>query len=474
MFKKALFLTTGNTISSLLLLVRNILVARLISVEDFGIASTFAITMALIEMMTQLGMDRMIVQDKDGDNPSMQAGLQAFQAIRGMAAGALLYLIAAPYAALLGVPEIAWAYQLIALIPMMRGFWHFDMHRLKREMNYMPHVLVYVVPAFLSVLAVLPLVSSFGDYQVMLYAILIQQALMLTISHLTAKRPYLLALNWPLIRRATGFGWPLLINGALLFAIFNGEKILVARELGMETLASFALMFSLTLTPTLVLASSAQSFFLPQLSRVQDDPARFTRLYLVTAQTSLVIAIALASGIALLGPPIVALLLGDKYVSALTLLVMLGVVQALRVAKSGLAVVALARARTGNAMMANAPRVLALPLALVLLWQGGDVMTIVWVAIGAEVTGYLVALALVRRQLRLPLRGLVIPATLAALTLALIAIDAAMTPPQPALMPHFHLFQLVYLAAGGAMLLSMRALRDYLLRRTATPPQQTP
>lgn len=473
MFKKALFLTTGNSMSSLLLLVRNIVVARLISVEDFGIASTFAITMALIEMMTQLGMDRMIVQNKDGNNPAMQAGLQAFQAMRGVAAGALLYLIAAPYAALLGVPEIAWAYQLIALIPMMRGFWHFDMHRLKREMNYIPHVLVYTVPAFLSVLAILPLVDSFGDYQVMLYAILIQQALMLTISHLTAKRPYRLTFDPALIRKATLFGWPLLVNGALLFAIFNGEKILVGRELGMETLASFALMFSLTLTPTLVLASSAQSFFLPQLSQAQDDQPTFTRLYLVTAQTSLVIAIALATGVALLGPPIVALLLGPKYVSALTLLVMLGIVQALRVAKSGLAVVALARARTGNAMMANAPRVLALPLALLLLLRGGDVMSIVWVAIAAETVGYLVALMLVRRQLRLPLRGLLFPALLAALALALVAIDVMRTTPAPTLLEHLHPFQLSYLAAAGAMLLSMRSLQAYLLQRPASKPSQS-
>ena len=55
MFRSTLFLLSGNAFGSLMMLVRNLLVARLISVENYGIAATFAICMAIVEMMSTLG-----------------------------------------------------------------------------------------------------------------------------------------------------------------------------------------------------------------------------------------------------------------------------------------------------------------------------------------------------------------------------------------------------------------------------------
>jgi len=466
MFKSALLLTTGNIINSLMLLVRNVVVARLISVEDFGVAATFAITMAFIEMMTQLGMDWMIVQDKDGNNPKMQASLQAFQAMRGVIAGILMFAIAAPYAALLGVEDIVWAYQLIALVPVVRGFIHFDVHRLKREMNFMPFVVHLALPAMLSVLAAYLFSFIWDDWRIMLYALMTQHILMLLISHIVAERRYAFIWDMSLMKRAFIFGWPLLVNGGLLFIIFNGEKIIVGRELGMVDLALFAMMFTLTLTPTLVLQNSTQTFFLPQLSNNQENAAEFTRLSHVTLQFALLIAVVLTVGIALFGPPIVGLLLGEKYYPGLPLLVWLAIVQAIRVAKVGGAIVSLAKAFTNNAMIANGARVLAMPIAWFLVVEGYGLMAVIVLAIIAETIGYFMSLYLVKHRVKIELGPVVLPLCLTALTLALIALDLVLYPPQNgAILDHAHLFQLTYIAAGIAAMASMKEAMSYVWSR---------
>ena len=64
--------------------VRNIIVARLISPQDFGIAATFAITMSLLEMISDLAADRLIIQAKDGEDPQLQATAQLWQFTRGL------------------------------------------------------------------------------------------------------------------------------------------------------------------------------------------------------------------------------------------------------------------------------------------------------------------------------------------------------------------------------------------------------
>lgn len=466
MLKRALLLTTGNTMTSLMLMVRNILIARLISVEDFGIAATFAITMALIEMMTQFGLQQMIVQDRKGNDENVQTGMHAFQAFRGVLAGLFLFLIAAPYANFLGVPEVAWAYQLIALVPAIRGFIHFDVFRQQREMRYWPFIISHTGAAMASLIIVLPLMLFFGDWRVMLYAIMGQYVLMVLFSHLMAERRYGLSWDTALMGRAVRFGWPLLVNGAMLWVIFNGERLVVGRELGMAELGIFSVALSLTLTPTLVLSGSAQSFFLPQLSGAQDDAKRFGFLYHVTVETSMVIGIAVAVGLALLGPPIAFLLLGEKYLPMLPLLAFLGIAQALRVGKQGIAIVSLGRAVTGNAMIANAPRVLAVLLVWYLVAeQGAGIMTVIVVAILAEMAGFCVALSLLRYKLRLPLQRLVLPIVFAALTLVVIGVDGLTHQADPGLLGHLHLAQIGYLLMAGCMLFAMKDFRRYLFSR---------
>jgi O-antigen/teichoic acid export membrane protein len=70
MFRAAILLFSGNSLSSLFSLARSVVIAHLISVSDFGIASTFALAMSVIEMMTALGLQQQIVQHKDGDDSS--------------------------------------------------------------------------------------------------------------------------------------------------------------------------------------------------------------------------------------------------------------------------------------------------------------------------------------------------------------------------------------------------------------------
>ena len=76
MLKKAFLVVTGNAFGSALLLLRNLIVARLVSPHDYGIASTFAIVMSLVEMLSYVGLNQLMVVDKDGDDPHFQRAMQ--------------------------------------------------------------------------------------------------------------------------------------------------------------------------------------------------------------------------------------------------------------------------------------------------------------------------------------------------------------------------------------------------------------
>lgn len=465
MFKKALMLVSGNAFASALSLVRNLAIARLVSPEDYGIASTFAISMSIVEMMSYLGLQQLMIVDKDGDVPHVQAAAQGFQVLRGCLSSTILFLISGLYAAFLGIEQVAWAFQIIALVPFFNGFQHFDQHRLKRHMNFRPSVLTSALPPLFSVLSVWPAYLLWPDFRVMLVSIFTQALSMVLVSHLTAERRYQLAWDRWLVRRAIEFGWPLLLNGVLLFAIFNGDRLIIGRELGMTTLAIFSMGFTLTLTPTLVLANSMQTFFVPMLSREVDNRPAFQTLSEAAIEGGVVIGLLLILGTSLLGGPIVHILLGSKYEGLLPFLVQLGIMQGLRVAKSGPSLIALSRGRNGLSIWANIPRILTLPVAWVVVLRTGNIESVIGVGIAAEGLGLMIALWTTRTRLGVHLRHLVLPMALFFGFAAVSWWDAWVTAPRPLFADHLHPGLLLVLFVGLATILSMSALRKVTLRR---------
>ncbi len=460
MLRSALLILSGNAFASLLLLARNLLVARMIPLADYGMASTFALVMAVVEMASAFGLQQQIVQAKDGDDPHFQAVLQGFQLLRGCVSGAALFVLAGPMADFMGIPEVTWAYRLLALVPVLNALVHFDIHRLNRHMVFWPMILTGALPALVSVLVLWPLAHWFGDWRVMLYAILVQASLSVLVSHLVAKRRWRLAFDAAIIGQSLRFGWPLLANAVLLFLVFQGDRMIVGRELGMATLAVFSMGLTLTLTPTLVLAKSVQNLFLPLLSAARHDPIRFQYIASVTQQLILLAGTSFCLAILLIGPFLAYAVLGDGYKSLHPLIFVFALQQALRVFKVAPALVALAKGHTSNAMIANLVRVCALPLCWYVAITSGDLVLILWIATAAEVFSYTVSSVLLHRiQIKIGLLShLAVAAVLSTAILCWTQADKTnVSPAWPA--------WATMILGLGVCLAAMPELRQYLRKR---------
>ena len=287
MIKAATALLGGNLGIALLKFVRNILVARLLSVEDFGIAATFAIVFGLIEMLAFLGLERFLIQIRDEGLERVQATLHTLQVLRGVFVAVVLFLTAGPLAEVMAVPQVTWAFRLMALLPLMQGFMHLDIARAQRDMRFGPFVKISLGAEFLGLLSIWPLYLVFGDFRIVLGALLLPGALTVSFSYLVSERRYRLEFERGMVLRALNFGWPLLLNAMLMFGIFQGDRIIVANRLGPADLGLFSLAFMLTFMPTSILHQTINRLFLPKLAPLQDDPAAFDALARVVMQVGL-------------------------------------------------------------------------------------------------------------------------------------------------------------------------------------------
>lgn len=462
MFKAVSIALGANGLTSIALFARNILVARLLSVEDFGIASLFAVLFTLIEAATEVGMNMMIVQDKRGDDQKFLSTIHSIQMLRGIVGAVAMVALAWPYALLVKTPEILWAYQLMAIVPLARGLLHYDIFRFQRHMNFRPFGLSFSIPPILSIAVVLASYYLTPDYRVMLWAIIAQQCLQVVVSHLLAERPYRWAWDRGLMREAVRFGLPLLGNGLLTFFIMNGDRVVVANVFDPVILGWFSAAFLLSFTPSAVLGQTMNSVFLPLLSKAQDTPERFAALARATIETALLIGLVLAVGLSLFGPAVMLAAFGPRYAEGLVLLIVLGVMQAMRLCKTGPIVVAISRRDTINPMIGNLLRIATLPVAYVLAQRSGSVLAVAYVALLGEALAMLASMILLKRRLKVAVGEGALSYLLYALTLTVVLVDAEIFPPTTDMLAHAHWLQLGIVALSLAFLVSLRGLRQEL------------
>jgi O-antigen/teichoic acid export membrane protein len=413
----------ANIADTTAVLLRNVVLARLLTVQDFGIAATFSIMMTLMDAAQNAGISRMIVQAPDAESTALQDGLHGVQFVLGLLTALLLALLSWPYALAMGTPEIVWAYALIALVPLLRGIGHLDPYRLQRQGRFGPAVTRQLVPQLASLLAIWPAYMWLHDYRVMLVVIFVQQVAVVLASHLGAKRLFRLSFDREIVARAFHFGWPLLLNGVLMFFVFNGDRMVVSHHFGLQTLGWFSAAVTMTLTPTLLVARSLQTLVLPSMARAQNDPTKLQRLNDQLVSMVMIIYVGFVAGIALFGEPVMSLVFGEKFRPAGPFLLLLAVMQGIRLVRAVPAITAMARAETKNPLYTNIIRGLFIPVALLVALITGDIYWMLATGIAGEAVAALASAWLARQMVGILARHFMIGFTAASLCVgAIVAI----------------------------------------------------
>jgi O-antigen/teichoic acid export membrane protein len=212
---------------------------------------------------------------------------------------------------------------------------------------------------------------------------------MILFSHLLARRPYRWSFRRDLARKKFKFGWPLLVNGLLMFGIFNGDRALVGALFDTTTLGWYGAAFSLVLVPGMMFARVCGTLLMPGLSGSKNDPEPFSRQCGLALALCFGCAAFIAVFFAIGGKALLLLAFGERYARGNELLMLLAVGQAIRIARVAPAMISNSQARTTNAMYSNLVRIIGLPLAVVLALLG---FGIEWVALSA-ILGELLAMA---------------------------------------------------------------------------------
>lgn len=382
---------------------RNVILARVLTKADFGIAASFALVVTLFEFSAKLGIAQFVIRDEDGDSPRFIAAAHLLQFSAALLSATAIVVTAEPLSVLFGVPQHRWAIILLALIPAFRGLEHLDVRRFERDLRFAPSLVVEALPQLLATVACWPLAVWLGDFRAVLALLLVKSAASVIASHLVAEHSYRWRIDPPEQKRMLRFGWPLVVNGLLMFAILQGDQFAIAASYTMSDLAPYAAAAALASAPTFLFARIFNSVALPVLAKCQNDPPLFLQRYrkvlaVVTAFSG-VGAIMMIVG----GEAVVRLVYGSKYAGAGILLGCLAAANAYRTLRIAPALAAIARGDSRNQMIGNLVRAVSLVVALPLVAAKQPLWTVACTGLAGEVFACWISFVRLERRDAVPM-----------------------------------------------------------------------
>ncbi len=349
----AAYLVGGELLFQLFGFLRNILVARAIEPEEFGVASAIAISVSFIEVLGGLEIGRFLTRKHGADQRAWLAISHSITMFRGFLTAFLIVIFSGVIANFMALPQFAWAFAMMAVVPIMRAFTNNSHWMEQKNLNFRPFVICQAVPQIVSLCLTLPILYQFPDFRALLFLSMINAAVFVILTHLVRTQNYELKLNRLKFAELWRYSFPLWVDGLLMFWVLQGERVIVSREFGPEWLGVYSAAFMLTWTPAAIASRFSQSIGVPYFSKqlhagVDYKDGEYTMVTIVVA-----LAIGFSWSVSLAGGVILTWLFGASYAVPFLLMGLLGLHYALRILRASPTVLFLAVGETKHIAQAN-------------------------------------------------------------------------------------------------------------------------
>lgn len=361
---QGLVLLAGMGSAQALSFVRNAVLGHSLSPRDFGIAASITLLLQLVETLSDLGHDRLIVQAPDGESDRFLAATHAVAVARGLLLGAMLLLLAPWAAHFFAVPDAAPAFAAVAIVPVLKGFVHMECRRAQRRFDNRPQMLVEVVPQAVALIATLPLVRWQGGYEAVVTLAILQALSAVAMARLLSPTPFRLTFDGDITRRLIAFGWPILLSALPLVAVYQGDRAIVGRLIGVEALAAYSAAFMLAMVPGLLAARASQALMLPIFAELLRHGRALAPRFAIAAEATTVLAALYLSVFTIAGGTLLKIAFGPAYAGHGALIGALATMWAFRMLQAVPGMALMAAGETKPFLIAGLIRALALPAAL--------------------------------------------------------------------------------------------------------------
>ncbi len=298
-------------------LVNIIIIARILTPEDFGLIAMSMMVIGLLETFATLGIDTLVIREKRVTNDFLDTAW-TMQILQGVFL-ALLIFAAAPLAEqYFNEPRVIDIICLLAIATIFRSTSNIGMVLVRKELDYAKDVRFEVYKKLAGFTVTLILILTLRNYWALVFGYLASSFLHVVISFLM--HPYRPRLKLHEPKRFLRFG--LIISLTNTFRHLN-ERIdswVVAGITNASGLGLYNVSFELARMAIFEIITPINRALYPAYTKLNHDLDALAKAYTTSLGITMTICIALGVGLHSVSNDVITILLGDKWLDAIPLL----------------------------------------------------------------------------------------------------------------------------------------------------------
>lgn len=378
-----IFFASGQVLCQIIGLLRNSVIGHSISPEDYGKAAVFALVVSLVESLSDLSADKLVMQYKYGSNHRVVGNIHFFNLVKGFFSFVILLLMYPVMMFFFDLGEASWGLILITIIPLIKSVANFDFIIEQKNLEYSKIIKVDLGGQLLALATVVIFLQLKKDYTPALYALIVQSISYSLISHLVSDNKFYFKFNYSLMYKLLNFGWPLLINGLAVFIILQGDKFIVSKFFDMEILGYYSALGALVFIPVVILTKVQMNILLPVYSSNKYiNIKKYEFLPYISSVSFVVITLVCEDFI-------INLVFGEKYLDKGYIYKSFVLMWFFRLIQLKYVVIFLSKGNSKYPMYASLIRLACVPLAIVFVTSYNTVESIIFAGVFGEFAAFL-------------------------------------------------------------------------------------
>jgi O-antigen/teichoic acid export membrane protein len=292
-----------------------VVLARLLNPTDFGLVAMVTAVTGLLNLFRDFGLSTATIQQKDITEGQIST-LFWINVIIGVALAGVAAAGAGLIARFYHEPRLVWVTVALAASFLFNAIGVQHAALLKRQMRFTTLSVIDIVSLTISVVVGIGMALGGLGY----WALVGMTVVLPLINSLFVWVAAAWVPGWPQrqagIRSMLRFGGTITLNGLVVYAAYNLEKVLLGRFWGADALGIYGRAYQLVNIPTENLNSAVGEVAFSALSRIKDDIPRLKSYFLKGYSLVVAFTLPITIACALFANDLILVILGPKWVEA--------------------------------------------------------------------------------------------------------------------------------------------------------------
>jgi O-antigen/teichoic acid export membrane protein len=312
-------------------LIRLVILARILSPNDFGLFGIALLAMSTLETFSQTGFQTALVQKKKNISNYLDTAWTV-SVIRGTILMIFLFITAPYIARFFNTPEASFIIQVIGVSMFFGGFTNIGILYFHKELEFNRQFVYHLSTTLVEFIVVVSAALIFKNVWALVFGLLAGTITGLVASYVIHPHRSSFRLDISKAKELFSFGKWVFGSSILAFLITQGDDAFVGKFLGALMLGFYQMAYRIASMPTTEITHVISHVTFPAYAKMQDNLPRLKEAYLRVLQVTSFLSFPLAGLIFFFAPDFTKIFLGEKWmpiVPALKVLVIWGLIRSI-------------------------------------------------------------------------------------------------------------------------------------------------